>query len=202
MEKRRGVFFRPNQRGSERLLGGVRGEWWISYVCTMGHRHREKVGPKSLAIEEHHRRRLAVRRESYCPRLAKPAVRPLLLDDAIHEYLAWARATKKSFEDDEYRSKRLIERFGGKPLQEVCPEAVEKFKLELAQTRSKATVNRYLALLRHLFNRAIRRGAELKNPVSAVGLFREGDNILDWTNTVEWSGRDRSPPVLFWNFRV
>src|SRR4030095_6957862 len=62
----------------------------------------------------------------------------------------------------------------------LTPEAVERFKLELAQSRSKATVNRHLALLRHLFNRAIRRGYQGRNPVSAVGLFREENTRSRW----------------------
>jgi hypothetical protein len=185
MKKRRGIFFRPNPKGSERRPGGEHGEWWISYVCAAAHRHREKVGPKSRAIEEHHSRRLAVRRENYCPRLVKTATRPILLDDAIREFLRWARMNKKSFEDDEYRSKLLSQHFGAKTLDQIIPEMVERFKGEMVRTRSKATVNRYLALLRHLFNRAIKRGLKLSNPVSAIGLFREENTRTRWLTEEE-----------------
>jgi hypothetical protein len=45
----RGILFRVHPRGSQRHPDGRRGEWWISYVCAAGHRHREKIGPKGLA---------------------------------------------------------------------------------------------------------------------------------------------------------
>jgi integrase len=178
--KRRGVLFRPNSRGSQRLPGGLLGDYWVSYKCALRHRHREKIGPKSLAIEEHHRLRLRVRREDYCPRLEK-SQKPLLLEDAAKEYQEWSEAHKKSHATDGHWLDRLTKVFAGKTLAEITPEAVERFKQTLAEERTKATVNRHLACLRHLFNRAIRRGAFTgRNPVTVVGLFREENTRTRW----------------------
>jgi integrase len=67
----RGVLFRPHPNGTQRLPGGARGDYWVSYVYAVGHRHRDNVGPKGLAREEHGRLRTKVRREAYCPAAAK-----------------------------------------------------------------------------------------------------------------------------------
>jgi hypothetical protein len=119
----------------------------------MGHRHREKVGAKTRAIEEHAAARLRVRRESYCPRVAKAAAKaalpPCFFDDAADSYLHWSRASKKSWKTDEYRLERLKETFGTMRLNEITVDAVEKFKVDVVQQCSRATVNRHLALLRH-----------------------------------------------------
>ena len=184
----RGVLFRPHPKGSQKLPGGMRGDWWVSYCCALGHRHREKIGPKSVAIEEHHRLRLRVRREDYCPRLEKTA-KPVLFQDAAKEYQEWSEAHKKSHQTDEHWLNRLKFVFTGKTLAEITPESVERFKQSLAEERTKATVNRHLACLRHLFNRAIRRGAHTgRNPVSVVGLFREENTRTRWL-TAEGGGQ-------------
>ena len=127
---KRGVLFRPDPGGSQRLPGGLRGDWWVSYCCALGHRHREKVGPKSLALEEHATLRRKVRRDEYCPRLATRAT-PILFEDAAREYRAWSTAHKKSWQTDGHWLDRLTRVFGGKTLPEITPEAVEWFKQEL-----------------------------------------------------------------------
>jgi integrase len=176
----RGILFRAHPRGSQRLAGGLRGDYWVSYCCALGHRHREKIGPKSAAREEHSELRKRVRREGYCPRV-ETKKRPILFEDAAREYQEWSDAHKRSAATDGHWLTRLKATFAGKTLDEITPEAVERFKQALAEERSKATVNRHLACLRHLFNRAIRRGDFAgRNPVSAVGLFREENTRTRW----------------------
>src|SRR5262245_16692030 len=69
----RGVFWRPNARGTQEIrtpTGRRRGDWWVRWVCPHGHLHREQIGPKSLAREEAERRRI----ERPCPaRKPKPS---------------------------------------------------------------------------------------------------------------------------------
>ncbi len=179
--KVRGVLWRRNPKGSQtNPATKQRGDWWVSYVCSLGHRHREKIGPKALASQEHAKRRIRIRTEDYCPRI-EAGPRPVLFEDATKDYLTWSKAHKKSWKTDEHWLTRLKASFSGKMLEEITPEAVERFKLELAETRKKATVNRHLALLRHLFNRLIRQRAYGgRNPVPAVGLFREENARTRW----------------------
>ena len=112
----RGVFFRPNTTGTTHR-NGVRGEWWISYFCALGHRHREKISSHDVAKRSHARRREQVRQESYCPRIAEAAnARPRLFEDVAKEYEAWSKAHKKSWQTDIHWLKRLKKVFGGKTL--------------------------------------------------------------------------------------
>jgi integrase len=179
--KIRGVLWRKDPKGSQTQPGTkVKGDWWVSYMCALRHRHREKIGPKALAREEHAKRRVRVRTEGYCPRI-ETGSRPVLFEDAAEDYLAWSKVQKKSWRTDEHWLTRLKASFSGKVLEEITPEAVGQFKLKLAETRTKATVNRHLALLRHLFNRLIRQEAYAgRNPVPAVGLFPEENARTRW----------------------
>ncbi len=76
--------------------------------------------------------------------------------------------------------------FIGKTLDEITPEAVERFKLDLVQMRTKATVNRHLALLRHLFNRRIEDfGHPGRNPVRKRTMFSEQNTRTRWLSPEE-----------------
>src|SRR5512136_414804 len=67
----RGVLFRPKAKGTTHR-NGTRGDWWVSYVCALGHRRREKIGAHDVAKRSHSRRREQVR-QGYCPRIEDPA---------------------------------------------------------------------------------------------------------------------------------
>lgn len=79
--------------------------------------------------------------------------------------------------------KALAEFFGNKTLEVIDPGVVERYKLHRSQqprknTRdgrlvSPAAVNRDLAVLRILFNFAIRLGAASRNPVAGVKFLKE-----------------------------
>ena len=124
---KRGVFWRANPRGSQefRQMGGarVRGDWWIQWYCTLGHKHRELIGSKTLAQGEAERRRTQSRVEAFCPR-QQPANRPVLFQDAAKDYLEWSKAHKRSWRTDEHWLNRLKAVFIGKTLDEITPEAV------------------------------------------------------------------------------
>lgn len=57
----RGVFERP--KGS--------GAWWARYCDQYGRLHREKVGPKSLALEVYRKRKTEVREAKFFPESLK-----------------------------------------------------------------------------------------------------------------------------------
>lgn len=185
---KRGVFWRLNPRGTQELRqadgGRVRGDWWIRWYCGLGHKHSELIGPKSVAERKAEGKRTEAR-SGLCER-QQPASRPVLFQDAAKEYGEWSKAHKRSWRTDQHWLNRLKSVFSGKTLAEISPEAVERFKQSLAEERTKATVNRHLACLRHLFNRAIRRGAFTgRNPVSVVGLFREENTRTRWLSPEE-----------------
>ena len=79
----------------------------------------------------------------------------------------------------------LKKRFAGKTLAEVTPQDVEALKAALVADRAVATVNRYLACLKHLYSRAIRDGQARENPVKAVRLFQENNARVRWLTPEE-----------------
>lgn len=138
-----------------------------------------------MAEQECGRRRTQARRDGFCPRRSGTS-KPVLFEDASKEYRAWSEAHKKSWRTDGHWLDRLGKVFAGQTLEEITPEAVERFELDLVQTRSKATVNRHLALLRHLFNRRAEVfGYVGRNPVRRRTLFTEENARTRWLTPEE-----------------
>ena len=68
-------------------------DWWIRWTCPYGHDHREKIGPKSLAKQVYHQRKVAVKTEHFCLTQAREhqhREQPTLFRDAARRYLAWS----------------------------------------------------------------------------------------------------------------
>ena len=109
----RGVIWRPNPRGTQKLLlkdgRRERGDWWIRWACPHGHLHRALAGPKSVATEEVQRKRV----ERPCPRHQVRKVNHLLAD-VIREYLAAAEMAKRSFRNDKRYGESWTERLGNR----------------------------------------------------------------------------------------
>jgi integrase len=131
---------------------------------------------------------------------------------AVADFLAWARIehrtkpnTVRSYESTSYA---LLKFFGDKPLDQIEPGDVEKYKEwrskqksrprnEKSLTKNKATkpwksttlkpatINRELALLKILFNFYIRRDLVVKNPVSRVKFFAEDNTQMRVVSTEE-----------------
>jgi integrase len=184
MSDHRGILFRPNPRGSQRLPDGRRGDWLVSYVCAAGHRHREKIGPKGLAREEHGRLRVKVRREAYCPAAVRRQ-RPVTVRDLSRRYLEYATVNKRSWLTDQYRLVPLLEAFGESLLTDVRPERVERYKADRLASVAPGTVNREVALLRRMLALAIEWELLDANPMQAVKGLKEPPGRLRYLSPEE-----------------
>jgi integrase len=156
----RGVRWRAHPRGSQRLPGGARGDWWVSIVCADGHRHRLKIGAKSAAREEHGRLRARIRREGWCPdreRRAKPLGLDAVLGLVVTDY---ALNGKRSTARIEQAKARLTAYFGvSTSAAAITPVEITKYtEARLETGAAPATVNRELACLRRGFRLARRAG--------------------------------------------
>ncbi|MFX0211365.1 MAG: phage integrase SAM-like domain-containing protein, partial [Candidatus Hodarchaeota archaeon] len=85
----------------------------------------------------------------------------------------YAKINKKTWKDDEYCIEKLKKFFGNSYLHEISSFDVEKAKAELLKKRKPSRVNRYLALLKKMFNLAIDWGYVQENPVNRVEFFSE-----------------------------
>lgn len=95
-------------------------------------------------------------------------------------FLPWARENKRSWEDDEQRSKKLKEFFGQRTIRDITPMLIEKFKSELRKSDSRykrlfspATVNRYLQVLSRVLSMAYENGIVDSNSMSRLKRLRE-----------------------------
>ena len=90
---------------------------------------------------------------------------------------------KKSFERDERTAqKRLDPYFGKIPTKSITPSLINEYVAQRLNTKTyrnanvkPATVNREMALLKTMFNKAIRDGKLEKNPVNGVKHLRENN---------------------------
>jgi len=83
---------------------------------------------------------------------------------------------RKNCQSDVYRLNHLADYFLGKMLDEIDSEMIRQLKKErLENGNSERTVNRYMALLKRLFNLAIEQGYAKENPVKQVKFYSERD---------------------------
>jgi integrase len=163
MGKDRGIFERPKDSGI----------WWVRYADNFGRIHREKVGPKGLAKDVYAKRKLEVREGRFFPENLKRR-REMLFKDMMKLFIQdHSKPNKRSWRDDIYRAKPLVEVFGDRLLSEITTQDVERWKAKLAMEVSQATTNRYLTLLKTIYNKAVEWEKVKVNPAAKVKLFRE-----------------------------
>lgn len=147
---------------------------------------------RSLRTDE---RALALDRAREIEReLRTPKPKGLLLAEFIPKYLEWAKQTKPSSEGTEkYRMpviKSWFNNAGILTLEGITAYHVEQFRTYVMtrhvghtdKTIGRTTANRYLALIRSMFNKAKDWGEFTgDNPVSRVKFYREGTKIRPLT---------------------
>ena len=157
-----------------------RGNYWIDYYAN-GRRVREKVGPsKTLAKNALMRRRVLVAEGKFLDIKTEQRTRFKEFADI------WVRdygKTKKSFESTAaLYLKRLGPFFGDKYLHEITPQLVQRYQSVRRSQKnykkklpSPAYINRELACLKCMFNRAVEWGYTKDNPVKKVKFFKENN---------------------------
>lgn len=95
----------------------------------------------------------------------------------LEDYMMTSR---RNFQSDVYRLNHLCSYFKETDLRSITPLTVERFRKErLKVGNSKSTCNRYLALMKRLFNVAIEEGYTEENPVQKVKLYSEKDTLKE-----------------------
>ena len=80
---------------------------------------------------------------------------------------------RKSYSDIRRMALKLKDYFGQYFLDDITPSLVEKNQAERVREVKPATVNRYLATLKRMFNLAVREGYMDRNPVWKVEMYKE-----------------------------
>lgn len=147
-------------------------KWYIDYIFE-GRRIKRSVGPNKKAAEDALaaikadilRGEYRFRARRTCPRFKEFA----------KLYLSLSKATKKetSYQRDVLSIKHLTKKFDNKKLSAITHEDVENYQVERQTQVTPTTVNRELACLRHLFNKAIEYKKTTVNPVKGVKFSKE-----------------------------
>ena len=149
--------------------------WYIDYYAG-SHRKREMIGPsKELAIKVLKKRQIEVAEGKFLDIKREQRIR---FEDIAIEYLELHSKLKKSYDTDCKIVGLLKKYFGGRYLYEISSLDIEKFKSARAKEVSVATVNRALAVLKSIFNKAILWGKAERNPCKGVKLFKENNQRL------------------------
>lgn len=173
---------KPSRGVFEKVKGS--GVWWVLYYDQNGKRHRERVGPKSLAIEVYRKRKTEVAEAEFFPEKIAKKRRRTLVEDAIQEYLKMN--SNKAVHVNDLRYGRIwIQELKGKTLEEVAPLDVERYQKRRAQEVAVATVNREVQFVRRVFNVAIRNEKLDRNPVSKLKMFKENNERVRFLSDEE-----------------
>lgn len=149
--------------------------WYIDYYVD-GNRKRERVGPSKRQAEDAlAKRKVQIVEKRYFDIRDRDK---LTFDDFAKDYLELhSRLNKKArvAKRDEGLIKNLSTDFAGKYLSEITPLMIERYKERRSRERMPATVNRELACLKNMFNKAIAWDKYWDNPVRKVKLFKENN---------------------------
>ena len=150
-----------------------RGENWYIDFTFKGQRVRESIGPSRKSAEKViAKKKTEIAENKYLDKKKDPD--PIKFHDFAKEYLQWAKANKKpyTYSRDLYAMRRFEKEFQGKTIQEITTWQIEKWKSKRKETLVAASVNRELALLKHLFSKAVEWRRLKENPARDVKRFK------------------------------
>src|SRR3989442_9924370 len=130
-----------------------RGNRWQYDFWIDGKRYRGSI-PEARVKAQAERAEVRVRDSVYEGIYGKSVDAPKLRDFIAETFLPWAKANKRTWVHDVFRSRPLNEAMGSKSMYEISPILVEKYKRDRRPSKkvlvtecSRPTVNRELDLL-------------------------------------------------------
>jgi len=132
----------------------------------------------------------------------------ILFFKTCDEWLEWSRAHKRSYIRDEGLVKKLKSYFGNIPLCQITRRKAEEYQAWRINQRKKdgkpispATVNREMAMLKRIINKAMEWGKASKNPISKIKMFPEERKLRflsqqELTRLVECSPEALKPIII------
>lgn len=165
-----------------RGLYQVNGTWYMCYVDPTGKYVRESTGTKTKteAAAMLQAVRTDIRRGQYDFTSEKSIKFEKLAEKYINDY-SKGEGEKKSWKRDVVSIKRLKEHFSGMDISKITKKDALDYKRKRKEDCKKGsekkistkTVNRELACLRHMFNKAIDWGLIRVNPIARIELYKE-----------------------------
>jgi integrase len=145
--------------------------YWIDFYD----QNRQRVQESSQSSSRRDAENLYALRKSEILRGIYRRPVKITVGEFADRYMEYAKANKRSWLRDEQMLANLLEYFGKeRQLADVSPADIEGYKVSRRAEVSGSTVNRELALFKHMFNLAITWDLTLNaNPVRKVKFFRE-----------------------------
>ncbi len=150
-----------------------RGDNWYIDFTFKGQRIRESIGPSRKDAEKVIAKRKTEIIENKYLDIRKESD-PIKFYDFVKEYLQWVKTNKKpsSYDRELSMMRQLNKEFETKSIQEITAWGIEKWKAKKKEEVKPATVNRELALLKHMYTKAIEWGKVKENPTKKVKLLK------------------------------
>ena len=164
----------------EKNLKFIDGKWYVD--LTFNKKRIRKFGGYTKEQARNTLTKLRMEKLNEKMGFKKPEEKPdVLFEDFSKEFIElYAKLDKRSWKRDEASLKNLIPFFKGKTLREIVPELVEGYKakrrVQITKRKTpvaKATINREIALLKTIFNTAVKWGRIDKNQLDGVKKFKE-----------------------------
>jgi integrase len=113
--------------------------------------------------------------------------RKILFEDFSQEYLIYSKANKSklSYQRDQFTLRHLTDFFSGYYVFDITPRVMDQYKSERLEKVSPSTVNREIACLRHMLNKAKDWRYIKSNPISGMKMLKEPPGRLRFLNEEE-----------------
>jgi len=146
--------------------------WYIDFTFH-GQRIREMIGPSRKGADKVIAKRKAEIAENKFLDVRKEPD-PTKFYDFAKEYLQWSKTNKKpsSYNRELSRMRALYHGFETKDIQAIITLDIERYKSKRKEEVKPASVNREIALLKHMFTKAIEWGKLTENPAKKVKLLK------------------------------
>jgi integrase len=155
-----------------------RNRWYLDYKDANGKRVQRVVSDALMPEDAARALREAIQKERFqnvCPGSIPQTVS--FEDFAELFYQSHIVANLKRPSTERLRLMVLVEFFKGQELKSITPMMLERFRYErLKAGNAKTTVNRYLALMKKLYNVAINEGAATDNPARKIKFYSEAES--------------------------
>src|SRR4030043_25970 len=138
-----------------------------------GQRVRESIGPsRKGAGKVIAKRKTEIAENKFLDMRKEPD--PIKFYNFAKEYMVWAKANKKpsTYSRELSTVRNLNNEFETKNIQEITTWQIEKYKAKRKEEVKPASVNRELALLKHLYTKAIEWGKMKENPAKKVKFLK------------------------------
>jgi len=109
--------------------------------------------------------------------------RAVRFSELVEDVLEYSKANKKSYDDDRYRTAKLMEKFKDDVAETITPQQFEKY-LDTREV-SPATRNRYRALLKLMYRLAEENRKITTNPARLLRMKKENNGRIRFLRTDE-----------------